>query len=110
MIRYVNVYKVTQEYGGPEEGGWWYMARQLLESLPVTGEKWAASVVRELEKKYGHVRKGKYAGQILGGNPDDLNSAEDFEENDMTGVETGEELEILVEDEQGKNSERPHYE
>lgn len=23
---YVNVYSVTREYGGPEEGGWWYNA------------------------------------------------------------------------------------
>ena len=22
--RYLNVYEVTQQYGGPEEGGWWY--------------------------------------------------------------------------------------
>lgn len=24
--RFVNIYFVTQEYGGPEEGGWWYFA------------------------------------------------------------------------------------
>ena len=24
MRRYINVYFITREYGGPEEGGWWY--------------------------------------------------------------------------------------
>src|SRR5688500_13825341 len=23
-IRYINVYIIEREYGGPEEGGWWY--------------------------------------------------------------------------------------
>ena len=24
MMHYIHKYQVSQEYGGPEEGGWWY--------------------------------------------------------------------------------------
>jgi len=29
---WVNVYEVSQGYGGPEEGGWWYTCGELVES------------------------------------------------------------------------------
>lgn len=32
---YVNAYEVTQHYGGPEEGGWWYDSGEVLASSPV---------------------------------------------------------------------------
>ena len=32
---YANVYKVAQNYGGPEEGGWWYDSGEPLESVKV---------------------------------------------------------------------------
>lgn len=110
MIRYVNVYSVQQVYGGPEEGGWWYRHRSVIESHPVVEEKMVDSVIAEMEKKYGHIRKGESASSILGGNPDDLDSVEDFEENDMTGVETGVELEIEADEQPGVNTPRQHYE
>ena len=33
---FLNVYEVTREYGGPEEGGWWYNARHTVTHLDVT--------------------------------------------------------------------------
>lgn len=30
--RWVNVYEMSQEYGGPEEGGWWYDSGEPVES------------------------------------------------------------------------------
>jgi hypothetical protein len=33
---YINQYHVSQRYGGPEEGGWWYSAGECLQSINVT--------------------------------------------------------------------------
>ena len=37
--KFVNVYLVSREYGGPEEGGWYYDAGQLLKCMPVPPSK-----------------------------------------------------------------------
>jgi hypothetical protein len=34
FLYYLNVYAVTQNYGGPEEGGWWYESGMPLASVP----------------------------------------------------------------------------
>ena len=39
--KYVCVYEVSREYGGPEEGGWYYDAGTLIKVMPVTRSKWA---------------------------------------------------------------------
>jgi len=36
-ILYVNVYRVTRHFGGPEEGGWYYNAGEPLASIPFKG-------------------------------------------------------------------------
>jgi hypothetical protein len=109
-MKYVNVYEVTQEYGGPEEGGWWYSCRHPLGSVPIQKEETAKKLIGILKEEFEHIKKGKYVGEILGGNPDDLDSTEDFDPNDMSGVETGTDLLILVEDEPGERTPKPYYE
>jgi hypothetical protein len=37
QVLYVNLYRVTRHYGGPEEGGWWYNAGEPLASVPIPG-------------------------------------------------------------------------
>lgn len=37
-LMYLNAYRVTRHYGGPEEGGWWYDAGEVLASVPVAAE------------------------------------------------------------------------
>jgi hypothetical protein len=49
---YVNVYRVTREYGGPEEGGWWYEYEHPVEHHLVRPEE-AAVKKSELEKQWG---------------------------------------------------------
>ena len=34
-IIYANVFRVTRQYGGPEEGGWWYDAGEVIGSIRV---------------------------------------------------------------------------
>ena len=38
MQRYVNVYEVTRNYGGPEEGGWYWDSGEPMLSVKVTGK------------------------------------------------------------------------
>lgn len=93
-IVYVNAYAVERCYGGPEEGGWWYDSGRVLASVPVREED---DAMIELEKRrltellgwpVGPTRQGRYS--VIGG--------EDFE--------------ICVEDEPGKDypERTPHYE
>lgn len=44
-MKITRVYEITREYGGPEEGGWWYDEYVLLEEHPANDfhavmEKW----------------------------------------------------------------------
>jgi hypothetical protein len=50
--KYVNAYRVTQAYGGPEEGGWWYDEYEPLESVVVESEEQEEEVRAALAKRY----------------------------------------------------------
>lgn len=39
---YVNGYQMTQQYGGPEEGGWWYSEYTHIDTALVTPNEAAA--------------------------------------------------------------------
>ena len=85
---YINVYHVTRHYGGPEEGGWWYNAGQLVESVETTvGD--ADRVRVELHEKHNHKNEG-----------------------DIYSVLGGVLVEVTPEDHPGADwpAERPHYE
>lgn len=50
---YIHKYEVAQQYGGPEEGGWWYKAGDPVEDWPpvfVENEEVAFEVCRALNK------------------------------------------------------------
>lgn len=49
---YVNVFMETREYGGPEEGGWWYNALQPISSEVAVDYDHAAEIQHEYES--GH--------------------------------------------------------
>lgn len=46
---YVNVYLVDQAYGGPEEGGWWYLCGEPVESIVADSEGHAKELAISLE-------------------------------------------------------------
>ena len=50
--KFVTVYAVTRQYGGPEEGGWWYNEYEPEDSIRVDGERAQATMVRQLEKTW----------------------------------------------------------
>ena len=51
---FLSVYRITREYGGPEEGGWWYNDYQLVDSREVEDafSDEAESVKTKFQEKY----------------------------------------------------------
>lgn len=90
--RHVNAYACDQEYGGPEEGGWYYETGRVLGSIMVEN----------------HPSMIEHAKDTL-----KLIFAKQFEGNrDRHSVIGQENLEIYVEDEPARDfpEETPHYE
>ena len=85
---FVSAYVITREYGGPEEGGWWWNRWALIQTIPCE-RKDAPAIRSHLMDKYG-----------------------DMKEGDIYSVLGGQEIETAVEEEAGENEtkERPHYE
>jgi hypothetical protein len=87
-MTYVNVYEIDREYGGPEEGGWYYDSGRVVDSRQVHGASQQAAAVREFQARYPRTNK---AGTVL---------------------YAGGDYRVRVEDAPGANypTERPHYE
>ena len=52
FIFYVTVYKMEQVYGGPEEGGWWWDAFEMVDHLEINHHCDIEEAFKVLEKKY----------------------------------------------------------
>lgn len=51
--QYVNIYEVDREYGGPEEGGWWFTSGTLVHSEELVGTHEAREArLAALESEY----------------------------------------------------------
>lgn len=48
---YVNIYLVNRQYGGPEEGGWWYDVGQAIETWTVRKGRRRARRLRRMLRK-----------------------------------------------------------
>jgi hypothetical protein len=57
-VRFVNVYLEHQAYGGPEEGGWWYVAGELCLCEP-----WPSA--ETAETRAGELRAGCFSNDGL---------------------------------------------
>lgn len=87
---FVNVYEVDRCYGGPEEGGWWYDAGQVVLSRQVPDDQ-IDETVAALEDEYPRGR-GRY--------------------NSGSMLYSGGDYKVLVENEPGADypETTPHYE
>jgi hypothetical protein len=65
-LRYVNAYAVTQHYGGPEEGGWWYRAGEPIASVPCTNDSEVNEQRARLLTVFDDVSEGDISS-VLGG-------------------------------------------
>jgi len=86
---YMNAYAVTREYGGPEEGGWYYDAFEPLKSVKLESDMNPDQIKADLEKEF-----------------------EDVPEGDISSVAGGVKLVVMGEEQPAKRSPetRPHYE
>lgn len=66
MTFYVNVFVVTREYGGPEEGGWWFNRGRPIASVPVVGFDNTDAVRDSLMKQLNHHQQGSI-DSVVGG-------------------------------------------
>lgn len=74
-VIYVAVYDVTREFGGPEEGGWWYDSGTLIDVRTTTNMDEAKRLKDELAEDYP-MTKCRYS--VLGGEDYDINITPDF--------------------------------
>ena len=92
MTKYVTAYEVTRHFGGPEEGGWWWNANDLIETVivgrPATPEM-IDTVMEALKAKH-----------------------QDKASGDIYSVLGGTAVAVYVEDLPGENTttRTPHYE
>ena len=88
QLVFVNVYYVTREYGGPEEGGWYYNQSNCVESVPVQNQ---------YSEQMAEYMKEKYAMYAYG---------------NIYSVLGGQEVDVAIEMEPAASEtrERPHYE
>lgn len=128
-LMYVNAYEVSRHYGGPEEGGWYYNAGNLLASIPVSAISvaghescWSCEMAdkgilhKETGEPYVHCKWAfhlephedkieffmAYLKEMYG----------ELERGNIYSVLGGTRVDINVEDNPGKNfpEHRPHYE
>ena len=87
---YVNVYKIDKLYGGPEEGGWWYDAKRLLDSEMANNNDEAKSIVMKMWEKH----------------------KDENDERDLSSVLSKGKIEIVTEQSRGESetSGKPIYE
>lgn len=109
---YVNVYRTAREYGGPEEGGWYYSTGQFL------GSEGGYSKIEDAWAKRDRVNRSKYNGNLKGysmghgphdGADPDGNGDDNYL---MVGGEWGaDDIEIYIEEHTGRSfpTERPYY-
>jgi hypothetical protein len=112
-MQYVNVYETYQCYGGPEEGGWWFMAGELVECLGPMSKVEAEAAAKAIRKGDECKVKSEY---LMGYNSTDGKDPDGVPDDDyiMVGGAWGYvDLQVLVRDEVGVEyfpKERPRYE
>lgn len=92
---FLNVVLETREYGGPEEGGWWYTQKEPLLTIPVNGlenSTQRAMLLWLMRKAYG--------------------AFDQSIEDDLISVRAGGFVHVTIDEEKAdfEPSRRPHYE
>jgi hypothetical protein len=65
--RWLNAYHVTRQFGGPEEGGWWYNDREPLESCKIETDDQIDPLMATLITKHAHLHDERPLGSVLSG-------------------------------------------
>jgi hypothetical protein len=114
-LMYINAYMVGREYGGPQEGGWWYDTYEPIASIPVAA-KWVQTISNWENKPI----KGQ--SHLEENDPDKVQELKEYLKNTLEpefggqrsrfSVIGGEDLVICLQDHPAEYSpkETPHYE
>lgn len=115
---FVSIYRHSQCYGGPEEGGWWYDRYELVGSKPFQSRdeatNWLEAARIEVERL--NREEAPARARAMASLPDcDAEPLPDAGEGYIpTGWDDGGELMVMVEDKKGEHDNmlepRPHYE
>ena len=108
FVKVVTVYDVVRQYGGPEEGGWWYDSYDMVYyKITLTPKR----TFQKLREEYAEEHTGKNKVLSVDPIPDDYDP---IDPNDETGIHYGKDIVIKIESlgEYGEleTKERPHYE
>ena len=108
---YLNIYELSKAYGGPEEGGWWYTCKELIESNEVTNLTRAKKQAEYLNKKFQSTESSYAMGF---GEHDGVDSSGEGDDNFLiAGGHWGNtNVRAILEKKPGVDSptDRPHYE
>lgn len=61
---FVTAYDVTRNYGGPEEGGWWYTAQTMIDSIEVNSPEETQQAARKLYDEIKGTTDGKLSIEL----------------------------------------------
>jgi len=75
---YIVTLGISRNYGGPEEGGWWYDWTDVEDVKRVWGWQAARNAIRKLKEDYPNSRYGR--GSVLGGVDFEIRLSSDPEE------------------------------
>ena len=108
---YINIYKITQCYGGAEEGGWWYNSGEFLKCVGMYSSRDRANKVASIIKKQMKEYKPHYH---MGNGPHDGVDPDGFGDDDylqLGGAWGFDNIVIQIEEDMGEDYPRyrPYY-
>lgn len=76
-VQFVNAYAVTRNYGGPEEGGWWYDSGEPLASIPCISDEEISAALDQIKRILGPDYAGRRTRYSVIGDTNIVTSIED---------------------------------
>jgi len=111
---YVSIYRKSQAYGGPEEGGWWKTYYELEGSVPFATEEQAQDYINHAELLVQQLQTAEntaFRDTFVNSYRDDVDYEDNFSYGETCGAD---EFTVIVESERGSldNTNEPigHYE
>jgi hypothetical protein len=104
-MHFVNLYRTTRAYGGPEEGGWWYTQGEIVQSFGMYSTQDRAKRVKQIVQKVIDNERKQPTQHTGYGDHDGVDAAGNGDDNYLIrgGAWGAEDLEIRLETKQGTN-------
>lgn len=56
---YINMYLSDRQYGGPEEGGWWYDTLEPVLAIKIFDDEWKEDMIKNMQSICDSINEGK---------------------------------------------------